>query len=76
MRYLALLFPALLAAQSVVVPAGSFTMGRTKTTSDDATKMRPQILQVRFVFGLGVHIGVPAYSAASRSGGSVSSSFA
>ena len=44
MRYLALLFPALLAAQSVVVPAGSFTMGRTKTTSDDATKMRPQIL--------------------------------
>ena len=39
MRYIALLFPALLAAQSVVVPAGSFTMGRTKTTPDDATKM-------------------------------------
>ena len=44
MRYIALFFPALLAAQSVVIPAGSFTMGRTKTTSDDATKMRPQVL--------------------------------
>jgi hypothetical protein len=44
MRYIALLFPALLVAESVVIPAGSFTMGRTKTTADDSTKMRPQIL--------------------------------
>ena len=44
MRY-AILFIALGAqAEPVLIPAGKFTMGRTKLTSDDATKMRPQIL--------------------------------
>src|SRR6266404_5632167 len=28
----------------VTIPAGEFTMGRTKLTSDDKTTMRPQIL--------------------------------
>ena len=28
----------------VLIPAGEFTMGRTKSTSDDKTSMRPQIL--------------------------------
>src|SRR5207247_2431759 len=28
----------------VSIPAGEFTMGRTKFTPDDKTKMRPQIL--------------------------------
>ncbi len=31
-------------SEPVLIPAGKFTMGRTKSTSDDATKMRPQIL--------------------------------
>lgn len=31
-------------AQQVLVPAGSFLMGRSKLTKDDQTKMRPQIL--------------------------------
>lgn len=31
-------------AEPVLIPAGKFTMGRTKTTADDATKMRPQVL--------------------------------
>jgi beta-lactamase class A len=44
MRYIAFLVPALLAAQPVLIPAGSFTMGRTRTTADDATRMRPQVL--------------------------------
>jgi beta-lactamase class A len=44
MRALLFLFPIALAAQQSLIPAGSFTMGRTKTTADDATKMRPQIL--------------------------------
>jgi formylglycine-generating enzyme len=38
---------ALLAQASedmVTIPAGSFTMGRTKLTSDDKTTMRPQVL--------------------------------
>lgn len=44
MRYIAFLIPALLTAQQALIPAGSFTMGRTKSTPDDATKMRPQVL--------------------------------
>ena len=28
----------------MLIPAGEFTMGRTKLTPDDKTKMRPQIL--------------------------------
>ncbi|MBY0503302.1 MAG: formylglycine-generating enzyme family protein [Bryobacteraceae bacterium] len=39
-----LLLSACLLAEPVLIPAGTFTMGRTKLTSDDATKMRPQIL--------------------------------
>ncbi len=31
-------------AQSVVIPAGTFSMGRHKLTDDDKTKMRPQVL--------------------------------
>ena len=31
-------------AQQVLIPGGSFQMGRSQVTSDDATKMRPQIL--------------------------------
>jgi sulfatase modifying factor 1 len=31
-------------AQEVLIPAGTFTMGRTKATSDDKTKMRPRVL--------------------------------
>ena len=31
-------------AQQVLIPAGSFEMGRHKVTSDDKTKMRPQVL--------------------------------
>jgi hypothetical protein len=38
-------------------------------------QMRAQVLQVRLALGLGVHHRCPAYSAASRKGGSVSSSF-
>lgn len=34
----------LLAAQQVLIPAGTFTMGRSKLTADDKTKMRPQVL--------------------------------
>lgn len=34
----------LLAAQQVLIPAGTFTMGRTRLTPDDQTKMRPQVL--------------------------------
>ena len=34
----------LLAAQQVLIPAGTFSMGRSKLTSDDKTKMRPQVL--------------------------------
>lgn len=34
----------LLVAVAVTIPAGKFTMGRTKLTSDDKTTMRPQIL--------------------------------
>ena len=34
----------MLAAEMVQIPAGEFTMGRTKLTSDDQTAMRPQIL--------------------------------
>lgn len=33
-----------LEAGQVLIPAGKFTMGRTKLTADDKTKMRPQIL--------------------------------
>jgi len=40
----ALLCAAAPADDMVPVPAGEFTMGRTKLTSDDKTKMRPQIL--------------------------------
>lgn len=29
---------------TVTIPAGEFTMGRTKLTSDDKTKMRPHVL--------------------------------
>jgi formylglycine-generating enzyme required for sulfatase activity len=28
----------------VLIPAGEFTMGRTKLTPDDNTKMRPRVL--------------------------------
>jgi sulfatase modifying factor 1 len=31
-------------AQTVSIPTGSFTMGRTKLTSDDKTNMRPHVL--------------------------------
>lgn len=31
-------------AQQVLIPAGRFQMGRSQVTSDDATRMRPQIL--------------------------------
>lgn len=31
-------------AQQVLIPAGTFTMGRTKTTPDDKTGMRPRVL--------------------------------
>ena len=31
-------------AEPVLIPAGKFTMGRTKLTADDKTTMRPQIL--------------------------------
>ena len=34
----------LLAADMVSIPAGEFTMGRTKLTSDDKTSMRPHVL--------------------------------
>ncbi len=45
MRFLFLLTLAgALSADPVLIPAGKFTMGRTKLTSDDKTKMRPQIL--------------------------------
>src|SRR5215212_4826304 len=48
-RVLLFLLAAVLCAAApaddmVQVPAGEFTMGRTKLTSDDQTKMRPQIL--------------------------------
>jgi sulfatase modifying factor 1 len=33
-----------LLAVSVLIPGGKFTMGRTKLTPDDSTRMRPQIL--------------------------------
>lgn len=33
-----------LVAQQVLIPAGSFEMGRHKLTADDKTKMRPQVL--------------------------------
>lgn len=40
-----LVWVALLASDGMVqVPAGEFTMGRTKSTRDDSTKMRPQVL--------------------------------
>ena len=42
-----ILFTALLAAgpnDMVAIPAGEFTMGRTKLTSDDKTTMRPHVL--------------------------------
>lgn len=32
------------ASQMVSIPAGEFTMGRTKTTNDDKTGMRPRVL--------------------------------
>ncbi len=32
------------AAEMVTIPAGEFTMGRTKLTSDDKTNMRPHVL--------------------------------
>ena len=35
--------PALL-ANMVLIPAGEFTMGRTKLTPDDSTQMRPRVL--------------------------------
>ena len=47
MRIGALLFLTggmLAAADMVTIPAGSFTMGRTKLTSDDKTNMRPHVL--------------------------------
>lgn len=31
-------------AQQVLIPEGTFTMGRTKVTADDNTKMRPHVL--------------------------------
>jgi sulfatase modifying factor 1 len=31
-------------ADQVLIPAGAFTMGRTKTTADDKTTMRPRVL--------------------------------
>ena len=36
--------PALAADDRVTLPSGSFTMGRTKSTADDKTAMRPKIL--------------------------------
>jgi formylglycine-generating enzyme len=45
--HLVILFAGLLAAQDsamVKIPAGTFTMGRTKLTSDDQTNMRPHVL--------------------------------
>jgi formylglycine-generating enzyme required for sulfatase activity len=33
-----------LAAEMVLIPAGEFTMGRTRLTKDDSTKMRPIVL--------------------------------
>lgn len=46
---LAILLPTLAAGDAadhgmVTIPAGSFTMGRTKLTSDDKTNMRPHVL--------------------------------
>ena len=43
-RAAALLLCAVSQAGQVLIPAGSFTMGRTKTTSDDKTTMRPRVL--------------------------------
>lgn len=46
MRILVVLIACSLAAEDgmVQIPAGEFTMGRTKTTADDQTKMRPIVL--------------------------------
>ncbi len=38
------MFLFLLASAMALIPAGEFTMGRTKTTPDDKTTMRPRIL--------------------------------
>ncbi|MFN7922013.1 MAG: SUMF1/EgtB/PvdO family nonheme iron enzyme [Bryobacteraceae bacterium] len=44
-RLLVLVCSACLAEEAMVsIPAGKFTMGRTKLTSDDQTKMRPIVL--------------------------------
>lgn len=44
MRLLTFLLCLCSLAQQVEIPAGTFTMGRSKTTPDDATKMRPRVL--------------------------------
>ena len=46
MRLLLVFLSALAFAEEgmVLIPAGEFTMGRTKLTSDDKTTMRPQVL--------------------------------